>query len=501
MFVPNMWIAASGCNGGHPAGEVPAAASVIVLTQPAAAGPMERPPVAFDHAKHTNALGTGSCAPCHAVDAQQVFLPEIAAVARETDAAARMTGFHELCIDCHREKARGPATCAECHVEQPTPAPVRVEPPFDYSLHERHVRAEGRESCGTCHHEKDATTGQLVYRKGNESGCSDCHGEEDAPGMRSHRWAAHRDCIGCHTIRGRAGRKAGPIACLGCHATEGVQAIARLDDAAPMKRGQPERAWLGSGGGGGPMVPFDHALHERTTSSCSTCHHQTMRACRDCHTAPAKPEGGGVTLEAAYHAASSERSCVGCHQQETEKPACAGCHQAIREGESQRACGLCHSGPKRPDDPSTVVPFPAPTTLAAPPAVGPDFPEQVVIGGLADRFAPATVPHRRIATALDKVARESRLATHFHGRTEAVCAGCHHNAPMAARPAPCRSCHGETSHASQDRPALKGALHRQCMGCHQAMGARQQGVRKQGCTDCHAKAVRAALPDTRRGRP
>jgi hypothetical protein len=62
-----------------------------------------------------------------------------------------------------------------------------------------------------------------------------------------------------------------------------------------------------------------------------------------------------------------------------------------------------------------------------------------------------------------------------------MCVGCHHHSPAGARPPPCRSCHSQAADATRDRPGLKAAYHRQCLGCHIDMG-----VSKQGCTDCHA---------------
>jgi formate-dependent nitrite reductase cytochrome c552 subunit len=49
------------------------------------------------------------------------------------------------------------------------------------------------------------------------------------------------------------------------------------------------------------------------------------------------------------------------------------------------------------------------------------------------------------------------------------------------RPPACRSCHAAMNEATVDRPGIKVAFHRQCIGCHIAMG-----IAKQGCTDCHA---------------
>jgi DnaJ-class molecular chaperone len=109
------------------------------------------------------------------------------------------------------------------------------------------------------------------------------------------------------------------------------------------------------------------------------------------------------------------------------------------------------------------------------------FPDEVVISVLAKDYEPVKLPHRKIVAKLDAGVRGSSLAASFHGTTARMCEGCHHHAPAEEATASCRACHGEAAVASVDRPGLKVAYHRQCIGCHQAMG-----INKQGCTDCHA---------------
>ncbi|PKN31608.1 MAG: cytochrome c class III, partial [Deltaproteobacteria bacterium HGW-Deltaproteobacteria-20] len=99
-----------------------------------------------------------------------------------------------------------------------------------------------------------------------------------------------------------------------------------------MDRGQPDMTWIRAEGATAAFVPFDHAAHEPTASSCSSCHHKTLRACKECHTVAGKPEGGHVPLERAYHDPSSTHSCVGCHRSETRQANCAGCHHDLPAG-------------------------------------------------------------------------------------------------------------------------------------------------------------------------
>jgi hypothetical protein len=108
----------------------------------------------------------------------------------------------------------------------------------------------------------------------------------------------------------------------------------------------------------------------------------------------------------------------------------------------------------------------------------------VVIKVLADKYQPSKLPHRKIVAALDAAVRKSKLAQAMHGGIQTLCSGCHHgNWPPGQRPPSCRSCHDRQGRPTRDRPGLQAAYHRQCIGCHQ-----QMGIKQQGCTDCHAVA-------------
>jgi len=128
-----------------------------------------------------------------------------------------------------------------------------------------------------------------------------------------------------------------------------------------------------------------------------------------------------------------------------------------------------------PPAPMNVVLDPLPVSSES-------FPEKVTIDVLVQAYEASQLPHGKIVAKLDEAIRDSSLARSFHGSTEAMCAGCHHHAPIGARPPQCRACHGSSAQPTHDQPSLKVAYHRQCIGCHQRMG-----IAKQGCTDCHAK--------------
>jgi hypothetical protein len=353
---------------------------------------------------------------------------------------------------------------------------------FDLSLHGRHAKAYP-EDCGRCHHVLDEATEKLVYRENTEESCRGCHGEIAVDGSPALREAVHRDCIGCHLERAARGEDSGPARCVGCHDQSRLAAIEQLDEVPRLTRGQPDLAWVNGIAPGVALVPFNHELHEGSSSTCSTCHHQRIRACVDCHSLRSGTDGGGVNLERAHHTRASTLSCVGCHLETAGVDDCAGCHvDTTVAADSGEACAICHGGPRRPtgDEPPPPDDWLVPIELAALPQASGELPDKVTIDVLADAYEPSTFPHLKIIRRFEGGIRQSPLARRFHRKAEAICAGCHHHSPVGQRPPPCASCHGDDNAAISDRPSLKVAYHRQCVSCHQRLEIKAE------CTDCHA---------------
>jgi Class III cytochrome C family len=461
--------------------------STLVLQLPNNPGKLRRPAVAFDHAKHTAALGEDQCKTCHSVNATGAYSFDYPVSAHASRDEA-MNAYHDACMKCHEDqskegKSTGPVTCGACHDHQEGSSFARIAPRFDYSLHARHSKAE-KDECKACHHVYDEKEQKLVYKKGEENGCRDCHGAQDEGRNLSLRNASHSACINCHASRAAKGEPAGPRLCAGCHGAQQLASIETMKDIPRLEREQPDSTWLFADGATAALVPFDHEAHEKVTQSCSSCHHKTVRACKECHTVVGKSEGGFVTLERAYHNASSTHSCVGCHAQQTREANCAGCHHAQPQSPQQSSCERCHTGPAGNTDPKSLpTPSLPPVQLAGLPLTSDDFPEELTLeywpGG---NYGPVKFPHRKIVERLDRAARDNKLAARFHGQVETLCAGCHHNTPLGSRPPKCASCHAAENEATHDRPGLKPAFHRQCVECHQQMEI------KAGCTDCHAEA-------------
>ena len=460
--------------------------ATVVMQLPEAMGAPERPAVEFNHAAHSKALEKEGCTACHSTD-EGGLVTSLSATMQVEDRDGLIDAYHNACMGCHKERALsssegGPITCGECHVKRVPGVSERSPMGFDYSLHGRHVKAF-EDKCENCHHVYDEAEKKLKYEKGKEESCASCHGDVDEERKLSLANASHRACVSCHLARADKDLEAGPVLCVGCHDLEHQLAIERMEEVPRLLRGQPDTAWIAAADAKSAAVPFDHQAHEPRTTSCSTCHHETLKPCADCHTLLGSVEGAGITMAQAYHLMSSEHSCVGCHAITTDSKDCGGCHRALGHPPSEGACAVCHSGPHVAALPADgPPPTLAEVTLEALPATSDEFPEKVIIESLVDRYEPSTLPHSKIVGKLHTNVTERALAERIHGATERMCGGCHHHSPAGTRPPPCRSCHSEVADTTRDKPGLKAAYHRQCMGCHIDMG-----IEKQGCTDCHAE--------------
>jgi len=459
---------------------------VMVLRMPKELGKMRRPPVTFDHDKHT-AQVTGGCKTCHLVDRAGSLLPKFMRVTDGQSAGKLMDFYHKRCVGCHKRRGEGARSCGQCHAKGPRTRSRWRGIHLDYSLHARHVLAQ-KKKCADCHHVLDKKLQKLVYKKGAEESCGVCHAGRTVGRRLSLRSAAHGACISCHLRKKGGGHTAGPLDCAGCHSAERQVKIRRLKSPPRLLRGQKDRLWIKAAGGKALRVPFDHQRHEMTASRCSTCHHKSLASCNSCHDSKGAKKGGGVPPAQAHHASASAQSCVGCHRRATLQSDCAGCHHVIKAQASRRSCAFCHRGPK-PGEPLPDIASAA--RIQAPlPVFSKAFPERVTLRSLARDYAPSVMPHGRIVQKLHGLAGKSRLAARFHGGVAALCAGCHHHAKSGTLPAPCSSCHTRRGDATRDRPALLSALHRQCIGCHQQMGLKKW----LGCESCHKKAVGRRAP-------
>lgn len=483
-------------------------------------GKLERPQVIFDHKKHEEAMKNEGCTACHPVNEKKKLIFGFPKKVKGKGEKAVMNAFHDECIECHKQKSRedkksGPVVCAECHKD--AYAAVRtIQYPlveFDFAFHDKHVKKLkekiGKDDCGQCHHIYNFEEKKLIYKEKTEESCYYCHDLDKKRGPEltavtkvsaekglSIRRASHQQCINCHLEYLKKGDKeAGPIECMKCH-TGKYKTVAELEKVPRPDRDQKERSFINVENAKLKGVSFNHQSHGKYSRTCRSCHHETLKACKECHSLTGKPEGKNINIANAYHEMFSEHSCTGCHNMQKARKECAGCHNYITSVDletmnpKKETCAICHTG----KDP---LPMPSPLSAAG---LSQEKIKEVTVKVLEKEFEPAKFPHLDIINKLTKVSNDSKLATYFHRNIQTICEGCHHRSPAAAEaqkdtPPYCRNCH-MIAYDRKNPSAIRllTAYHNQCMGCHDAMklekGSSIQFGEGDRCIDCHKKKVK-----------
>jgi len=373
---------------------------------------------------------------------------------------------------------------------------------FDYYLHSQHEKGLDKK-CELCHHIYNKAKDKLVYLKGTESSCRDCHQEEDVEKRRTFRKVAHSDCLHCHMERKQKNLKAGPFACAKCHVEGKERTIKEMADIPRQTREKPDKTLIRMEEMGDATkatisfgkkpeqveikvedarlekVSFDHQAHEGYTRACGDCHHDTLKACKECHTLEGSDKGSGVTLSEAYHDISSPWSCIGCHELEKSKKSCAGCHHLMRNGLRGSSCLVCHS--QKTEDNIKAV-----SKLGSPKDLLPEkLSEELDIKKMEKIYKPSKFPHQKIIKNLTEVSNKSKLAKKFHTNRMTICLGCHHEIPLEPKKLfpRCFTCHSSNIlYKKTGTLGLLGAYHRQCLGCHKKMEQKPND-----CAGCHAE--------------
>ncbi len=349
----------------------------ITINTLAAFEKLELPPVTYFHDKHTEALAKDKkgCETCHYVEENKLSFTYLRRSSTRGEEIKDI--YHANCIGCHNQmaaagKKTGPQDgfCRSCHNAEP-PAPVRLDAGMDKVLHFRHLDAKsipaaasGQGNCGACHHEYDQAAKKLVYVKGKEGSCRYCHLEKPRDGIAGLQQASHRQCLNCHQELAKKGVQGPlPVTCGNCHGAAAQAELARKNqeftaglpgkEIPRLQRGQPDATLVmfqpknGKADekfAGMPPVPFNHAVHEKSSNSCRVCHHAAMESCGNCHTPGGAKEGGFVTFEQSMHRLSSKHSCSGCHAEKQAEAKCAGCHTRINQAQrpDNATCQNCH---------------------------------------------------------------------------------------------------------------------------------------------------------------
>jgi hypothetical protein len=437
-------------------------------------------------------------------------------------------------------KKSGPdiGLCGKCHKKRPEVQQIAWawNPIFNYARHAKHVEAVKKlnpasefaapdkveivgdtsgNRCEVCHHQYDEKQKKLIYKKDTENSCRACHKSKDEKNARSMNKVAHSACIGCHmklaeqavtkttSQPGSSGvgpqNRFGPFECKGCHGDHKeltpeeivkVPRLARgqkdvLDLALVVPDGNREKKLDGMPETPATMVrmkavSFNHKAHEPRAQFCNDCHHNSLEKCSNCHTQTGDvKKGGGISYERAFHMATANQACIGCHAKKKQDQKCAGCHQWLTGAVPSSSCPVCHSGPSN----GKIVDVPPMPLFQDKEKV----PEKVAIKLLEKEFKPAEFAHLKIVNKLVTISNESSLARWFHStREQVLCAGCHHRSEFqqaAVKVPKCTTCHNKTvDPASLGKPTLMGAYHRQCIGCHGSMKQKPSALE---CAKCH----------------
>jgi hypothetical protein len=161
--------------------------------------------------------------------------------------------------------------------------------------------------------------------------------------------------------------------------------------------------------------------------------------------------------------------------QSQDAPQAGGTGAAAPEFSGCRRCHIC-------DRPSLCLPTCTRFQVAAEEFAKKLGPDVIILDELEGDYLPVPFDHKGHAEKAQMVKG---------------CATCHHYTPEGHQHPACKSCHSITgSGTSLHKPGLKGAYHRQCLGCH------KDWTDASDCSICHRRKAgtpatpNAALPPT-----
>lgn len=478
-------------------------------------GKLEYGKVLFKHQLHVEAMAKilnraqeKTCNECHFKDQYGEYSFDFTRANKEKNPEQLKNAYHSKCLSCHQKlssqgKRTGPEilSCRDCHKKEYEKKEVKYSPfEFDFSIHEKHVKKNERD-CSLCHHTYDIKEKNkelaLVYEKGKEQSCYYCHDLNKKRGPEltkilkvakeknlSMEKSCHLLCLNCHLQNKSQEKDSGPIICSECH-TGKYKTLSELRDVPRPEVDQPKTAFIKIEEAKMKGVPFKHDFHELNNKTCRVCHHETLKACKECHNLKGKEEGGYVNIATAYHSLNSELSCQGCHKNSITNKECYGCHYFIPpvkiELGNKETCNKCHSGKR---DVKVLISTKTKKIQK--------IQEEVLIKHLEQDFEPVKMPHYKMIRKLNEISNQSNLAKHFHGNENTICRGCHHKSIENAevekeKPPLCISCHSaEFGVKDIGRPRLQSAYHGMCIRCHENMNLEKP----KKCTDCHERKVK-----------
>lgn len=497
---------------------VPKQSDNILIAHEETFGKLEYGKVLFKHQNHIEAMAKivvkpqeAVCSECHLKDKYRGYSFDFPININRKNPEELKNAYHRECLSCHQKlSAQGRKTgpeilsCRDCHKKEYES--VEVKYPlfdFDFELHDKHIKKHEKD-CSLCHHIYDIEEKNkelaLVYEKGTEQSCYYCHDLNKRRGPElakivdvakqkelNIKKSCHLLCLNCHLQNKTQGKEAGPIACSKCH-TGKYKTVEELKEIPRPEVDQPKTAFISIEKAKMKGVSFNHNFHEINNKNCRGCHHETLKACKECHDLKGRQEGGFVNVATAYHSLNSEISCQGCHRKVINKKECTSCHYFIPPVKAEigrkEICNKCHTGKKDLEERLKTKRISLEKYKIK---------EEVIIKHLEQNFEPVKMPHAKIIRKLIEVSNQSRLATYFHGTADTLCRGCHHKSKEKAEakteePPLCVSCHSvQFSLKDIGRPRLQSAYHGMCIKCHENMGMEKP----KKCTDCHERKAKA----------
>jgi len=335
--------------------------------------------------------------------------------------------------------------------------------------HDKHTKALEPEGCDVCHPKDEKNKFVFTYPKVRD--------EEDKDDLMN---SFHNDCIGCHTERADAGKKAGPVTCGECHVIEGdyhkKEYLPIMPEYYEVLRDtyhrdciachqEPAKSAEEAGGldwknfyvkelalveEEWPEVRFDYYLHDKHDQAleekCELCHFLSPET-----EEKLKAEGKEPACKDWLKEIDEENSLT---KEETAHPRCINCHLERKEEKKDAGpfyCRECHTGVER------------------------------TIEEMADVKRQECEQEEKILIKLEEDARAKGVPFNHetHQANTRSCQDCHHETLRA-----CRECHTVEGCEEGEGITLAEAYHEasspwSCIGCHETE------KKKPDCVGCH----------------
>jgi hypothetical protein len=356
--------------------------------------------------------------------------------------------------------------------------------------HDKHTKALLPEGCDTCHPQDEKNKFIFTYPKVRD--------EKDKDALMN---SFHNDCIGCHTERVDAGKKAGPVTCGECHVMgedyhtheylpilpeyyEVLRDTYHKDCIAchqePAKSAEEaggldwksfyvkecarvEETW--------PKVAFDYYLHDTHDKAleekCELCHFLSPE-----REGKLKAEGKEPSCKDWLKELDKENSLT---EEDTAHPRCINCHLERKEETKDAGpfyCRECHTGVER------------------------------TIEEMAEVKRQECEQEEKILIELEEGARAQGVPFNHksHQENTRSCQDCHHETLRA-----CGECHTVEGCEEGEGITLAEAYHEvsspwSCIGCHEAEKKKpdcagchhlmEGGLVESACTTCHTGSLK-----------